>query len=686
MTISSPTILLLLSRLQPFLPATCSAVLPSYPVTAALTSTFSYSRRSTTTLNLTPKSSTLILTQFLVESSMALLPTYHYTSLESYQENSETAIIPSTHFRLLVLDSGEAADEVSCSLEQYCLASPPDYEAISYVWGDPTETCNIICSGQQLAVTKSLYSALCRFRFADQKRVLWADAICINQQDLRERSAQVSSMGKIYSKARQVLIWLGEESDSDSEAFNVVSQLEATLPTPGATMGEIYAINTPERFYNTINSISRSSWLHLAYLLSKPWFQRIWIIQEVLMAQSAQLFNGSKSITWSTFTKVTEMIILYEIGALFAAFKSALSALSNIFLMRPENLESRRPFFRLLCYTRSFKSTDPRDKLYALLGISDSGAIPWESPDYTVPVSKLFVQYTKKELMSGSLAHLSATDYIDDIAQVALPTWVPDWSRPVHRPPVEALQDIYLNAGGTSVPSLSFSSTNDLLIIKGKKVSCVERLGTIRYSELVTLITTLSSPTSTTIDAARVQLSARKWFLGWLTDCHKTAFGDGFSPTQETFSSQSYRHFCQALCSTRYLNNESPLFNAIIDRISRLYLLLTRDVELQGRGMHSIDEDEKEIISTVFDIDRYVTPLTLHQYFCTDDSGGLAWVPGRAQTGDVLCIFLGAKVPHLLRLVADGRYKLIGACYLHNYMSGEVIEADQLTVQEFVLV
>jgi len=83
--------------------------------------------------SLTPKSAKLKLTQFLVGFSMALLTAHHYTSLESSHNDSNKTIIPSTHFRLLVLDGGEAADEVSCSLEQHCLASAPDYEAISYV-------------------------------------------------------------------------------------------------------------------------------------------------------------------------------------------------------------------------------------------------------------------------------------------------------------------------------------------------------------------------------------------------------------------------------------------------------------------------------------------------------------------------------------------------------------------------
>lgn len=376
---------------------------------------------------------------------MALLPAHHYTNLKSHQDESNDAIIPSTHFRLLILDGGEAADKVSCSLEQYCLASAPGYEAISYVWGDPSETSDIICSGQQLAVPKSLHSALCRFRFASQKRTLWADAICINQRDLGEQSAQVSIMGKIYSQARQVLIWLGEETEYDSEAFNAVSQLETALPTP--------LPNDSEIFIRAVNSIPRSSWLQIACLLQNPWFQRVWVIQEVRMARSAQLFHGSKSIAWSKFAEAVEKISLYNIETIFAASKLALLALKNIGLMR-EKLESRRPFLQLLCYARDFKSTDPRDKLFALLGLCDSDAVPWESPNYTIPASKLFVQYTKQELISGSLIHLSATNYIEDITQLVLLTWVPDWSRPVENQPLEA-HGVDIGAGGTSSPSLN---------------------------------------------------------------------------------------------------------------------------------------------------------------------------------------------------------------------------------------
>ena len=267
---------------------------------------------------------------------------------------------------------------MSCSIEHHCITSAPKYEAISYVWGDPTETCNITCSGQHLSITRNLYQALRRFRLADQQRTLWADAICINQEDPNERAAQVLIMGKIFSQARLVLIWLGEETTLDSEGLDALSQLDRHLPSPPATVGDINALRTPQFLYRALQSIPRSSWLQIGYLLSRPWFRKIWVIQEVVMAHSAQLFNGAKTLSWTTFSSATNKIASYDLQAIIAGFKHALVAFKNVSLMRLENSDMRRPFFRLLSMVRDFNSTDPRDKIYALLGIFDFDNVPWK--------------------------------------------------------------------------------------------------------------------------------------------------------------------------------------------------------------------------------------------------------------------------------------------------------------------
>jgi len=102
-----------------------------------------------------------------------------------------------------------------CTIFETTLDEAPEYEAISYVWGDCTNPVFVICDtqGGMLRVPPNLKAALLRFRIADKPRTLWMDSICINQDDLTERSNHVRLMGPIYKKASTVLIWLGEEDE-----------------------------------------------------------------------------------------------------------------------------------------------------------------------------------------------------------------------------------------------------------------------------------------------------------------------------------------------------------------------------------------------------------------------------------------------------------------------------------------
>jgi hypothetical protein len=115
--------------------------------------------------------------------------------------------------------------------------------------------------------------------------------------------------------------------------------------------------------------------------------------------------------------------------------------------------------------------------------------------------------------------------------------------------------------------------------------------------------------------------------------------------------------------------------------LSRLYLLLSRSLELQSRARPLVEEDERDIQTTVFDINRYFTSLALLWWY-RQASLGFKKSPSRWY----ICVFLGTKVPHLLHQITEGRYKLIGACCIPDCMNGEVLEADNLAVEEFVIV
>src|SRR5450432_2440442 len=118
----------------------------------------------------------------------------------------------SQEIRLVHLEPGEDDGEIYCSMDYKSVQDPSlRYEALSYTWGDPKSTLDITVQGQTIPVTEDLWWALKYLRLPNAVRVIWVDAICINQRDIEERRKQVSLMRRIYSSAFRVLVWLGRE-------------------------------------------------------------------------------------------------------------------------------------------------------------------------------------------------------------------------------------------------------------------------------------------------------------------------------------------------------------------------------------------------------------------------------------------------------------------------------------------
>jgi Heterokaryon incompatibility protein (HET) len=145
-----------------------------------------------------------------------LLPWYLY----KYNQFPNSHSIP-----LFELHPGRFGEEIKGRLIIVDITDATPYEALSYVWGDPDNTLPITCDGKKLPITVNLSDALRKVRHVDQNRIVWADAICINQKDLQERSLQVRMMDGIYKRAKNVLAWLGPDHDGDAEgAFSLIQK------------------------------------------------------------------------------------------------------------------------------------------------------------------------------------------------------------------------------------------------------------------------------------------------------------------------------------------------------------------------------------------------------------------------------------------------------------------------------
>ncbi|KAH8672720.1 heterokaryon incompatibility protein-domain-containing protein [Tricladium varicosporioides] len=180
---------------------------------------------------------------------------------------------------LVLLPNASFSADLSVSLKRANLIENFEYEALSYVWGDPSDTVPLRDGNnpQAHSITKNLELALRYLRLLTEPRILWVDALCINQQDISERNYQVQQMRRVYLKARQVVVWLGEEEDS-AEALRYCKYLEEdTGESPGDLGAQMLKIGICQK------------------LFARPWFSRTWILQEVIHDRPVQVRKWDSS-------------------------------------------------------------------------------------------------------------------------------------------------------------------------------------------------------------------------------------------------------------------------------------------------------------------------------------------------------------------------------------------------------
>jgi len=224
--------------------------------------------------------------------------------------------------RVLQLLPGEPDDEIHCRVHHATLDDAEDtYEAISYAWGDAANRTAITCDGKAMQITVSLADALRALRDQHRSKRLWADAICINQQDVAEKSHQVSQMGEVYENAREVVVWLGNDTDGVARrCFDLINKTKLYLlplfEIHGPYVEQIPAIALPDALSG------RSDLCKIRDMLSLPWFKRVWVIQEVAVAKECVMAWGSHRIEMA---QVAELVHWW-------AFREDLTPFNTVFL------------------------------------------------------------------------------------------------------------------------------------------------------------------------------------------------------------------------------------------------------------------------------------------------------------------------------------------------------------------
>jgi hypothetical protein len=223
-----------------------------------------------------------------------------YTS-QPLCQTSSIRLYPATRSGYLSCP-GDLQEPLKCNLQSVQLSSLLEYEALSYCWEHPSLTHTVACNGSEVRVTQSLHSAWHRLRYKDRSRILWADAICINQKE-HEKIYQLRLMNTIYSRAAQVSIWLGEDDDWSKTLGEFIPQVceartkyQATVnarPVMELSATELEKLGLPRRY--------DLRYLALSALVNRPWFDRTWIIQEVAKSSIAVVYCGDWTVPWRDF-------------------------------------------------------------------------------------------------------------------------------------------------------------------------------------------------------------------------------------------------------------------------------------------------------------------------------------------------------------------------------------------------
>ncbi|KAH8647360.1 heterokaryon incompatibility protein-domain-containing protein [Xylariales sp. PMI_506] len=254
------------------------------------------------------------------------------------------------HVRLAALQPGHnESDPITLQVFHYPLETAPLYEALSYAWGGRHMSREVSVGGLTVLVTANAYIALQELRHSRESRMLWIDALCINQYDQEEIYDQMTKLADIYVNAERVLVYLGPSTAATDISMDYLIQNQKD-------MGDLQP--TLEDGDMRLDGFRD--------MLSRPWFERSWTVQDVFYAQAAIVQCGSKVVPAPAFARTAALL----------KPESPVSGFLELMERSGEQAQARAKFqlYDMLRMFRYAKATDPLDRVYALLGMVDDTA------------------------------------------------------------------------------------------------------------------------------------------------------------------------------------------------------------------------------------------------------------------------------------------------------------------------
>jgi hypothetical protein len=586
-------------------------------------------------------------------------------------------------------------ERLECTCLPFNIDKAPPYEALSYAWGSLEQPDEITCNRQVIEIRPVLSAALKRLRRQNTARIIWADAICINQSDNVEKSHQVPLMGSIYSQAKRIVVWLGSGNPQETTtAFEAIQYIAGACYQYNRDKGikdEDYVadrtgVRLPGEAFGP--TVCKCLW----ELFAKPWFSRIWCVQEIRLARDALVLWGQMKIPWADLAMSASWILdkTTEVGV---ENDPLIPLVEEVFVANAREMGEKgtATLLELLEYFHEFQATDPRDKVYGLLSLvsprSERDAI---QVDYNKTVEQVYAEtvlimiqlysqlstlayvihlehYAGKVFGDGNKEH----DEIEDDYDEAYKSWVPLWNDPINVKPLgQPCQDCPWRPCGQDA---IFGS--DIYDPKPKQLY----LRGLFYDKVREVLDVIRSPGWNAPTLRELQ-PIFKVYKHISIDLYPSDIGEELQ--------RPLARLARTMTAGQWGTASMYLQDLDADAEKRYYMAFKRFIAstMESQDTSNDGESQHNTDSKQFELDVFHT-CHLRRMFWTENSS-LGLGPMCMRSGDVVVVLHGGNTPYVLRPSGD-KYLFMGQAYVDDIMDGQLMEKlsrGEVHEQDFCLI
>ncbi|KAK3673782.1 hypothetical protein LTR78_006336 [Recurvomyces mirabilis] len=571
------------------------------------------------------------------------------------------------------------------------------YTAVSYAWGSSDFTHPLTMDGTSIQVTETVDVLLRHVRLADRPVTLWLDQICIDQTDRADKEAQVKLMGSIYRRARNTIVWLGQESGI--EAFTVLKGLyEATYGVEELLDDKLDELRYDSKYQHGFSSLLR--------LLEHPWFQRTWVIQEIILSRNIYIMTGRDTVSWDLFSRYCSGVAPFGLIQMPAkathAERLRASGVDIVVDVASEKSYydahgASKYMLSWLVATRYAAVGLPVDKIYALLGVCNSDILPLYTKRCTdlyceVAISLITEGMTEVATSKVRMAKMQTYHLVSKVLSCvdhdpeadSLPSWAPDWSLPRQTSSLGYATSCYarFDAGRTTdLEVFRFDRGRMHLSMQALQIGVIEELSSVCTNGSLTIEKPLENNGGLrdgVLFAARGATVLDKYGGLFLTFCSTLVAGTEGDPRgMGAVFPKEYIEILSLLCDES--TGTSPSIPG--------QTYTARQLLPEGhRGRFSLHHLLQRQTGRFFKSLQIAFKNALYnRRLCWLKGNVFGLVPSYAKEGDVAYVVPGCPVPFVVRWISDNRWRLIGECYIHAVMHGEAINGST-SLEDIVLV